>query len=350
MISKINYKMRSRVFAALILTGYLLFIGCTTAAGLIFEGAAQAQSGSRIVFYWNSDDEAYKDNLVEEVRDGFNETGNDIQQTKIIVENGPGGKDMVLNYDVESNKKFNTITAERDDYGEYFYSKTLYCTVGSSKITDTRPNEEHIRMLYTMSIRIGKGDDAEKALTEWRDYKGDNSHAGVTKAERVKVSSSGGEDAVDQIYDMRRGHKGTNDINEETGKIDPGGCRPNPRSDVTIENYAKLSAADKKKYKELIDKLAGDESGNTEQNENPDCDVKLTSILSWIICPVVELGTAFTDWVFTQFVRGLLEDVPIEASNDNGSYRAWKQFRLLGNVVLVGTLMAVVYSQARGGK
>lgn len=90
--------------------------------------------------------------------------------------------------------------------------------------------------------------------------------------------------------------------------------------------------------------------GGTDKDDNPECEVKLDSPLSWIVCPVVELGAEFTDFVFKTFVRGMLEDVPISTSSDNGSFAAWKQFRILGNVLLVGTLLAIVYTQARGGK
>ena len=85
-------------------------------------------------------------------------------------------------------------------------------------------------------------------------------------------------------------------------------------------------------------------------DSNPDCDVKFFNPLSWIICPIIDMGANFTDAVFTTFVRPLLEDIPIGSSPDDGGYRAWQGFRALGNIMLVGCLLAIVYAQARGDK
>lgn len=74
------------------------------------------------------------------------------------------------------------------------------------------------------------------------------------------------------------------------------------------------------------------------------------SPMSWIICPIIDMGSKFTDFVFNDIVRPFLEDVPISSKPDDPSYNAWKQFRLIGNIVLIGSLMAVVYAQARGDK
>lgn len=83
--------------------------------------------------------------------------------------------------------------------------------------------------------------------------------------------------------------------------------------------------------------------------DQADCDAT-DAILSWIICPIVDLGVKFTDFVFEDIVRPLLESVPVSTDPDHGSYKAWSTFRVLANILLVGSLLAIVYSQARGGK
>lgn len=82
----------------------------------------------------------------------------------------------------------------------------------------------------------------------------------------------------------------------------------------------------------------------------PDCDATGSSPLSWIICPVVDLGANFTDFVFKDIVSPLLRDIPISSDSGDAGYIAWKQFRLIGNILLVGALLAVVYAQAKGDK
>lgn len=80
------------------------------------------------------------------------------------------------------------------------------------------------------------------------------------------------------------------------------------------------------------------------------CDATLKSILSWIACPLIDMGVGFTDYAFQSFVRPMLEQVPISTDTDDGTYKAWSQFRLIANILLIGSLLAIVYSQAKGGK
>lgn len=92
------------------------------------------------------------------------------------------------------------------------------------------------------------------------------------------------------------------------------------------------------------------DNGTGSAKTQPDCDASLNSPLSWILCPVIDLGAALTDFIFQTFVRGLLEEVPISAETDDGGYLAWQQFRMLANIMLVGTLLAIVYGQVKGDR
>lgn len=100
----------------------------------------------------------------------------------------------------------------------------------------------------------------------------------------------------------------------------------------------------------------GGTSGTEEEAAAPetkpvaDCDTELTSPLSWILCPLIDLGASLTDFVFKNVVKPLLGDVPISANTDDPAYKAWQGFRFLANIMLVGTMLAIVYAQARGDK
>src|SRR3989344_7848297 len=87
-----------------------------------------------------------------------------------------------------------------------------------------------------------------------------------------------------------------------------------------------------------------------EAGNNISCETTDSGPLGWILCPVIELAASFTEFVFEKFVQPFLEDVPVTTDETDGSYQAWKSFRLIGNIVLVGTMIAVVYAQVRGDR
>lgn len=92
------------------------------------------------------------------------------------------------------------------------------------------------------------------------------------------------------------------------------------------------------------------EAGGASGGGQADCDSTTTSPLSWIICPIIDLGAGFADFVFKDIIRPMLEDVPVSTNEEDGTYQAWKNFRTIGNLVLIGTLLAVVYAQVRGDR
>lgn len=77
------------------------------------------------------------------------------------------------------------------------------------------------------------------------------------------------------------------------------------------------------------------------------CEASIFSI-SWIICAAIEFGANFTNWFFNSFLRPLLEEVPVSLDPAEGSFQAWQGFRLLANIMLVASMLAIVYAQARG--
>lgn len=93
----------------------------------------------------------------------------------------------------------------------------------------------------------------------------------------------------------------------------------------------------------------GGASGGVGEAKN-DCETKLESILSWISCPIIDQGVEMTDFVYKDIVEPLLMDVPVSTNSKDSSYIAWSQFRIIANILLIGSLLGVVYSQAKGGK
>lgn len=80
-----------------------------------------------------------------------------------------------------------------------------------------------------------------------------------------------------------------------------------------------------------------------------DCDTKLLNPLSWIICPLIDIGSGASDYIFQNIAKPLLQDVPIELKSSDGAYSAWQGFRFLANIMIIGTMLVIVYVQARGG-
>jgi hypothetical protein len=90
------------------------------------------------------------------------------------------------------------------------------------------------------------------------------------------------------------------------------------------------------------------EGGDKEEADS--CVTTDSGPLGWILCPIIDLGATFTGFVFESFVKPFLEDVPVTTDPEDPSYKTWKQFRVIGNIVLVGTMLAVVYAQVKGDR
>lgn len=91
-------------------------------------------------------------------------------------------------------------------------------------------------------------------------------------------------------------------------------------------------------------------AGLQDTKDQVDCEFAFNSPPSWFICPLIDLGVNMTDTVFQNIIRPMLENVPVTSDPKQGVYIAWQQFRIIANVLLVGSLLVIVYSQARGGK
>ncbi|MBW3568748.1 hypothetical protein KY385_01310, partial [Candidatus Parcubacteria bacterium] len=54
-----------------------------------------------------------------------------------------------------------------------------------------------------------------------------------------------------------------------------------------------------------------DEADDPGESELANCDIKLLNPMSWIICPIIDIGASLSDTVFQDVVKPLLSDVPV---------------------------------------
>lgn len=74
--------------------------------------------------------------------------------------------------------------------------------------------------------------------------------------------------------------------------------------------------------------------------------------LGWIICPISELIANFATDMFEDVIAPMLENVPINTQRngpESGGFQAWQGMRVIANALLIVSLLAVVYAQAKGG-
>ncbi len=88
---------------------------------------------------------------------------------------------------------------------------------------------------------------------------------------------------------------------------------------------------------------------DTTPKETADCESATGSGLSWILCLLIEGASEANDTIFS-IIQPLLKNVPVGNSPEDSGYIAWQSFRVLGNVFLVGCLLAIVFAQVRTPK
>jgi hypothetical protein len=94
----------------------------------------------------------------------------------------------------------------------------------------------------------------------------------------------------------------------------------------------------------------GGAAGGDDEEQASDCDTKLLNPLSWIICPVIDIGANGSDYIFQNIVEPLLSDIPLSTDPNNEFFKAWQGFRFIANIILVAGMLGIVYSMARGDK
>lgn len=289
-------------------------------------------------------------------------------------------EEYAYNYTIKDNKVSDVKAYAKN---ATFFSNAPQTFQSDAKITDSAPDayKDKIKngFTYTATYNCSAGGKREAGssstittefwfvrLNIYMGYDGTDSSSGIDKQASIKgipylsnithyQKSTSGE--TRPAPDEKKDDEGLNGDQIRDSKI-PSECLPDYDTrggDVnpikTIKNLKKMTDSDQASWGESAKNNEGGadtNSGNTKAEEDA-CNAT-GSPMSWIICPIIDMGSKFTDFVFNDIVRPFLEDVPISSNPDDPSYNAWKQFRLIGNIVLIGSLMAVVYAQARGDK
>lgn len=272
------------------------------------SGGGGSSRGEEFVFYMNASEE---DAVVKAIDGGqITSTVNPLSQTAIYSRGGQFGNTPIqFRYTSQVGNNF-------------YYEVSYYCN-GSGDTSRTKSDE------FPSEIKVQVAAPLTKSFVQ----SGTAAGAGAAYGQlRAQFSSPN----ADEIRVKK--------------------CLPNNLpATVYVASFKHLTASSQSGWGTLQTTAvaqAAENGGGTgdSPDSNPDCDATITNPLSWIICPIIDLGANFTDAVFTTFVRPLLEDIPVGSDPSDGGYRAWQGFRALGNIVLVGCLLAIVYAQARGEK
>lgn len=89
--------------------------------------------------------------------------------------------------------------------------------------------------------------------------------------------------------------------------------------------------------------------GEDASKQEPSCDASLANPLSWVLCPIMEIGAKMTDGIFQYLVKPLLQDSPVGIDSSNDFYKVWQSFRVIANILLIGVLLILVLAQLTEG-
>lgn len=96
-------------------------------------------------------------------------------------------------------------------------------------------------------------------------------------------------------------------------------------------------------------KQDGADDANAAGDDGGDCNGQGLSA-GWIICGVVEIVSAFSDFAFNKIIQPIMEQSPLSTNTSDPTYRSWQGFRFIANILLVISMLAIVYTQAKGGE
>lgn len=152
----------------------------------------------------------------------------------------------------------------------------------------------------------------------------------------------------------------------------------------TKESLAKISSSDKKKNQKLndlisacISKMAGGRVSkndvskalgdtiyddiknkadsdvatshdNAKENGDMTCEAS-AGVFGWMFCGIIEGVASAADGIYAQFIQPLLITQPLELNSSDPIFKAWSQFRILGDMFLVVALLVIVFGQTIGG-
>jgi hypothetical protein len=70
---------------------------------------------------------------------------------------------------------------------------------------------------------------------------------------------------------------------------------------------------------------------------------------AYLICPLFNGLSNFTDWMFTNLLEPFLYTAPISTSASDESFQVWSTFRIYGDIFLVIAVLVIVFGESIGG-
>lgn len=321
----------------------------------LYAQTSQPGSEKYVFRYESADEKNLNDEFAQGLRDNKDASKPVLKKTSVVAQGGIWGEGTLLKYDEGATDNIKNgeggYKEDLDEHG-YVYSTVYNCVPGTGRVdkTDDQIDGKFWKITVNTFVKLDKG------FADANDYPtlvriDDTSEYGP------KPTPEPGKTTPDRsIKKFESEGKSESLIPEAVAKI-PNECKPQitpsskPSQGVKTANYYKLSPAEKTKA-DGASTVAGSAAGagGAGGSKTVDCDSAEGVPLSWIICPIIDAGAAFSDFAFNKIIRPLLEDVPVSTDNKDPSYIAWTSFRVIANVLLVAALLAVVYSQAKGGK
>lgn len=343
----------------------ILFVATTVLtvlAPLIGTSQKAYASGEKYVFYYPDD----KD-LIKQLQDfydrGFNDGSPEKEKshaefdlTSVWSQGGIWGDQPVrMAYDKAASVKLNdaSIGDGMRDHG-YVYSVTYVCDEGKAVRgggAGSDPDNGYYKVKLSRAIKIEVNNDDNRFVNQ-ENYR---SYTWISKIDKYppKPTQRAGGDAAERNPKTYQ----DNGLWMDSGKvtesgINAAGCIPSfTTGDSAVNNTPNyyLPSPREGEWPNLVTADATKRSGDAVDTEDaqPNC-LNGGSTLGVFICPMIDGLAAVSDWVFSTFIEGMLTNIPIGTDPDDGGFRAWQSFRLLGNIVLVGALLAMVFAQTFG--
>jgi hypothetical protein len=341
-------------FALLILSTTAL-----TAVAPFLPSVPQAQArNEEYVFYYPDDKE-----LIKQLQDAYKADGSpedvraraELAQTSVwskggIWENTP--LRMSYNQKETIDVAHSAIGDGLRDHG-YVYSATYKCD--NNKVLRGNepgtPDDGYYEVQINRAVKI-EVSDSNKFSTQ-DNYRSRTWIGKITKYGPVPAQTAGdtSDSRKKDVYDDDEKEWISQDKISESG-INIAACLPSytfgDESVSNTPNYYRPSPREAD-WPGLVDADIARRSGSStaSQDDQPNCQ-NTGSPLGVVICPFIEGVAGASDWIYSTFIEALLTNVPIGNSPSDPAFTAWQSFRILGNIILVGALLAMVFAQSFG--
>lgn len=290
-------------------------------------------AGEKYFFYYPTDTNAI--NRIEDRVGNYDadKDGNSMKTTYIAAQGGFwdkfGGTAVKFPFYQDYTKEFFNNNDKDDQFGYGLFQYTCYNNGETFKMGNSAPDQSYYVINASIAIDLDSG--AGKFY--------DESQYGATMLRYGEVTLYDAKPADGQPRKSQKIELSTS-ADAALAKCASGA---NVATGLTVLNYHK----NKTQFSGDI-ASAQSSTGDSATGVN-DQDCQGGGALGWILCPIFELGANATKEAFDHVLKPMLENVPVTYESTDPSFKAWQNFRVIGNIVLIGAMLAIVYAQARGG-